>query len=581
MSKSTEKSLLEPYNSAAGTGYIFLSVILAAYVVMVIIDYLAFPPWSDNIWYTMQVYSPEKLGKLIFRSFNYYVTKIFIGVFPSKLQGCAFFSTVYHLGIIALSYLSVFRISGKLPAMLAAMLTTTFPVMLFEATLYGPDAPCMFFGLLAIYLSLSLHVNTRYPYLEIFFAGFFMIGTLFSKETGIVFLFPVFLILFSKLSKKVFFCFFGGMACSLLFLAVCDQIWLGEFFYHFDFSNYLSFSGKCVENLRHYINLSGVMWNPTFFEKFKGGGNIQYLIYIAIYLTLFSVPTSKEFQKKKYLSFALFLVAVISIVFHEFLHVRNTMLQMHYRWMYTSTIPFILSFCTLLPYSSSHEKNGLRISRYMSIALAITFTTLFFITRRKTSFYDEFITQWQLSNSLFHVFSFWFFLLGAGMMLFYGFRVFSENQSRIRYMGLFLGVAIIIWYSTSWSHITAYEEFKSIAARVEERKAFSSFFKIQADKTLVLGVERVKHAEDSFKLMLCDGTLKPTTFKEIMQRAGLGVNDKDIFDILRNASYKYLLLPTQQDIDVLIKQAANHYLLFERVEEVKYGFCYKIVNIKQ
>lgn len=241
MFQTIKYNLIKTANYVLDKGYIFLITILIGYTVMVVQNYLILPCWSDNIWFVWEVKFPSQEPKLFFRFFNYYVAKIMIGSFISTLKGCSLVSLLYHLGIVTFSYLSVLRIAGKTSAIMAAILTTTCPVMLYQATFYGPDAPCLFFGLVAFYFSLSVDINSRYPGLKIFLAGFFMMGAIFSKTTGICFLVPVVMILFSKLSKKHFGHFIGGIFGTILFLSICDKIWIGDFLYHLNPQNYLLF----------------------------------------------------------------------------------------------------------------------------------------------------------------------------------------------------------------------------------------------------------------------------------------------------------------------------------------------------
>ena len=113
MFQTKKYDLIKTGNYVLDKGYIFLLIILVAYAVMVVKNYLILPCWSDNIWYVGKVNSPGASAKLFFRFFNYYVTKIMIGSFLSPLKGCALFSLLYHLGIVTFSYLIALRIAGK------------------------------------------------------------------------------------------------------------------------------------------------------------------------------------------------------------------------------------------------------------------------------------------------------------------------------------------------------------------------------------------------------------------------------------------------------------------------------------
>lgn len=571
MFQTKKSNLIKTGNYVFNKGYFFLLTILIAYAVMVVKNYLILPCWSDNIWYVWEVNSPQASVKLLFRFFNYYVTKIMIGSFLSPLKGCALFSLLYHMGIGTFSYLIALRVAGKISAILAAILTLTCPVILYQATFYGPDAPCLFFGLVAIYFSLSVGINSRYSGLKIFLAGFFLVGAIFSKITGICFVVPVIMILLPKLSKKYrsYINFISGIVGAMLFLSICDRIWLGNFFYHIDPRIYLTFFKDFGTALSGAIEKSGTDFRDTFLSTFRGEGYIQYLIYIAVYLVLLTFPRDREIQKKYY-SFSIFLIAIISLIIHEGVHVKDTILKMHDTWFHTLIIPFILSFCCLLPLNNYKRGNSFRAPQtYLNTALTTIFVILLFLSKRELCYFEELKTNWRLLNSLIHVFSFWFFLLGIGVTLFFGARISLNNKKWFKYIG-YLGLVIIIWYSTTWGNIIAKHESKDPAARRAAISDISNFFEKKVSKTLVVDVHQNKLIEDTLNSMFLDNSLNRTDLKTMRTQ------DIDIFEVLRDHSYEYLLTPEYKDIEFLNEEGKRYGLSFEEIKEIRNAYFYKV-----
>lgn len=553
----------------------FLAIILIAYLSMVIKNYYILPLLSDNVWYVRMVDAPFKNAKLFDRYFDFYTAKVLFCSFMTPLKGCALFSLLCHAGIVAFSYLSVQRIAGRTSAIMAAILAATMPVMLYQATQYGPDAPCLLFGLAAVYFSLSVHVGSRYQTLEQFLAGFFLLGAIFSKLPGVAFVIPVIMILAPKLPKEKYWYFIGGMASTLLFIAFCDKLWLGDFFYHIDPRSYLSVSGWFGGDLGESIAQSRVEWGNTLVETLLREGKMQYFIFITVYLTLLSFPGDQELQKRKYISFSVFMIAVIGLLLHEGMHVVDAVLNIHDRWTYILTLPFLLSFCCLLPIEDSKkEAHHFTSSFYFDAAFTFIFVFLLFITNRRFSYYSELAARWSMLNSFIHVFSLWVFLFGLGLMLFFGVRSFLGNRSLFNSAIAYLGLVLIVWCSATLGNIVAREHSISLFAHESANLKLSNIIKEKIDKMAVFDVHSNKFAEDAFYRMYLDNAINKYNIDRIMSRSE-EVN-KYIYRILIGNSYKYLLAPGKYGLKYLNDNGRQYGISFKEINEIENMYLYEI-----
>ena len=74
--------------------------------------------------------------------------------------------------------------------------------------------------------------------LSLFFAGFFVIASMYSKQTGVVFLLPIFGLLISayfsggrgSIKSNIVFMCFGALFC-FLYLSICSMVFNDNFFY--------------------------------------------------------------------------------------------------------------------------------------------------------------------------------------------------------------------------------------------------------------------------------------------------------------------------------------------------------------
>ena len=563
-----------------GKEYVFLCFILAAYTVMIMKYYWVLPWRSDELWYCYQVYSPDPNLKLFFRYFNYYIAKIITFGFKSTLEACASVSLLYCLGTITCSYAIILRVAGRTPAIVGAILVATFPTIIYQATYFGTDLSCLFFGMVSIWLSVSVYNRDRFNGIKMFCAGFFLLGAIYSKETGGCFLIPVIMILFPYLRRKRYFYFFiGGVVGGFLFLSICDYIWLNDFFYHVDPGNYLAhldrFNNQLREDMIGYQ--SGTNWTSTFFENLVTNAfpMAHIIAYISVYLTLICIPGDRKYENRKYLSFSIFLVSVISLTLHESFHVWYTALKIHKRYMLTIIIPFMLSLCCLLPFNKKEKNEHVSDSGDLfDAALVCIFVVFFFITNRNESYFKELETAWKLGNSLIHVYSFWFLLTGVSMALFFGRKLsLSVKQRRVKYLA-YIGLGIIIWYSTTWGNIAAYSYRPTHYAYVPEVISFVSFLKDKTARTYAIESDHCKFTEDSLKHMLLNKDINRSEYSRLMEK-----RSRDHFKLIIENDYEFLLTHKQYNLDVWNKKEKKYGIHFEKIE--KFGECscfYRIIR---
>ena len=530
-------------------GALSLLIILAAYTAMVIKSYLVFPPLSDNLWYAQMVLDPQESYRLFFRHFNYYATKILIAFFDNKLKGCAIASLCYHLGTGVLSFLIVYRISGKFQALLAVIFTLSVPVMFYQATLYGPDMPCLFFGLAAVYFSLSAHTPSRFPAMESFLAGFFLLAALFSKETGLVFPIPVLLILATGLARRYYKFFIGGILGAFLFMAACDLVWLGDFFYHLNPMHYFGMKNQFDKGLDESLEASGTKWGLTFIGFFLEQGYLHYFVFAIVYLPLLSFPGGRNTFLKKKLSFMIFSIGLISLLMHETVHVKDTILHIKDRWTHTVVIPVILAFSTLfsLPFAHKLKKNGGMPPRqaYVDLFLAGTFVLLIFLTQRQVDYFWEMLNHWKLGNSIIHVFSIWILIAGIAGSFYFSPRILFGNKNHFAWLGL-MGLFVIIWFSVTWGHIVSSVKFKNIRARSAEIRTIAQALENKMHETILFNFDEYKLGQDTVLSMYIAGKIGKTDFQEIYH--GRSPQTTDDLDPLTGGRFKYLLVQNVREI---------------------------------
>lgn len=478
--------------------YIFLFIILTAFLTMVAKYHWTLPWRADDLYYCMLVDKPFYDFSVFFRYFHYFLAKIFnILFFPlNTLEACAVLSVIYSIGVISCSYYIIVNLAGRTAAIISAIFVSSYPTIIYQATWFGSDIPTLFFGLVSVSFLISKNKRT---WLRFACSGFFLIASIYSKRTGICFVIPIAIMLLNHSSKKELLSFFYGVLACFLFMAICDFIWLDNFFLHLNPLNYFDFlswfDGR-VDSARSRTGY-GIKWSATYLLTLCNYRYFHILLFAIVSLVLISTNTEESKKHRVYFAFAIFLISICSFTLHEAFHCWSTRLPVFPRYMLTMNIPFILSFCILLPCKIISEKNENQKEILFDCILVVYFIFIFFITRHYGDYYYILRTKWTLLNSILHVFSFWILLAGVGFTFYCG-NFLHTNSKPIKRSyqillktGFFAGIVIIISYSVFWGNDFSQNRTNKYIKTIDNQfRSFESIYKNNSDKIMMYHLPR-------------------------------------------------------------------------------------------
>lgn len=453
-------------------GIFLLAIIIGYYAFTVSHRFFQMPFRPDNIWYVGQIACPHEAMKLFFRYWNYYLAIFiakslgFIGF--TCLRSAAYYSLLCHIGIIAISFFIILKVSNRTSALIAAILISCVSFFIYQATVFGPDVTPTLLGLCAFYFSLGNCTTAKSQKCwKYFFSGFLLLMCVFSKLTGLVFVMPVLLVVISSCEKrKILISFTLGAMISFITLNICDGLFLGDFFYHFSLENYHTYFQQLSSGIDEYVKLDNTNWNRTFFEVFRDHSNMHYVVFVTVSICLFSFSKNCNilFDSKRIANFSLLAVAICSLLFHELVHIQDTILTIHDRWCYTVLVPFILFYAAMTPtlkHSKMNKKLDLLILTIEFLLVAVFVTTMHY-SFYETSYYDALHFKWNLFNSIIHVWSFWLLLMGIFINLWFYFNrrnhIFTKCKI-LPYLISFIGIFVIIVYHTLWGNIDSRHKY--------------------------------------------------------------------------------------------------------------------------
>ena len=570
-------------NSILNHRFSYLYIILTAFAIMIIRYYWMIHWRPDELWYCMQADSPFYDRSAYFRFFQFYTTKVLSFLFFgfNALEKCMIVSLIYSLGVIACSYYIILKLSGKTSAILGAILISTYSTLIYQATWFGSDRACLFFGLLALSFSISENKNN---WIRFFFSGFFLLGSIYSKRSGLCFVIPIAIILFAHRDKKVFMYLLYGMMVSLLFIAVCDFIWLDDFFWHinpFNYTDFLSwFSGR-VDYAREATG-SGTKWTKTYFQQLLNYEFIHILLSAIVTAVLLVTNIGKKFGRQNYIAFAIFLISICSFTLHEVFHVWQTRLGIYPRYMLTMNIPFLISFVILLPIRTLPvNKNYEEGNNYFDLILIGFFSVILFFTGHYN--YAALKSEWTLFNSILHIFSFWIFFAATVGIIYSGNllrHIYDLKGHRYRKFlkGICYGCIIIISaYSIIWGNNFSNKHAKKGKRRIfQQFTSFEQSYKHDLNKVMMFELPKkreiyIRDVRMIFNYLYLSGRMEKSQYTETLTETS-HVQDLPLKD-LKNSQYQYLL--TKYPDEEIQKIVEGYHIKLTKIWNYKKIYLYK------
>ena len=423
-------------------------IVLSGYVRLIFTRYWMPPVTSDGLAFCYHSAFPGKLTYVFERYFNFYLNKMITLPFHNLLQGYAFVSLLYHIGIIVLAYLIAQRLAGKVQGLLAAILTALCPFFLIWATENYSDAPCLFFGLAAIYFSLigkdSFRIHQRF-----LLCGFFLTASIFSKIYGIIFIIPVLINLWSARLRKNIIYFSLGILAVMLFIASCDYLWLNDFFFHLNPQNYLVYNNFIASKL---INLNAPATGTILFYYLEQPDLIFYFIIFIVFIIqgLRFLENRENFDWKKRGSFSLALAGVIlGIIFtkNDLSYPGWSVLP---NYNYCIFIPWIIAFCSVLGFIKENEFEKTKFSKSDIISGFLSILFIFAIFTTGDTLYSNFLRP--SFGRFFYVAFWWVHIFAIALILVAGNYLRKNGYRKITTFLLLIGCFVIIWHNAFWAH---------------------------------------------------------------------------------------------------------------------------------
>lgn len=524
-----------------------LLIVLFSYALLIHIEYGALPIRPDELWYVLNVEYPEKSSKLFFRFYNFYIAKLISSLFVTSISGAAFTSFLYALGVISITYTLILKLSNQTSATLGAIIVATYPTLVYQSTWYGSDLACLFFGLLAVYFSVNIYLDKNCSVWNAFGSGFFLIGAIYSKQSGICFILPIALLLLASDWKKVCIANLCGVLGGFVFLSVCNAVWLGDFYYHINPHSYFEFLNRFDGQISSDI-ISKRKWSPTFIKQIIDS-TPWVLVYIVATVLLFSLNGIRE-RKDTYIAFCVFMVGVSSFVIHESVHVGFVALNIHFRYMLTMIVPVLIAFSILLPINVDRNNSEIVNVFRFNVALSLFFLVVLFATRNQ-DYYQSLEKTWSLYNSLINVFSFWFFLFGF-CLLFYRSNEQIENRSvKLRLLLQIIGGVILVIYSSLWANIQgSYQTWRMVKGDISKFERLKKDHNIAKEKLLVINLKPSRKAERYIQYSYVNNVIERPAYLDIIKRE-FSANKKEASLMDELIEGDYVLVWTGSDVNQL------------------------------
>jgi 4-amino-4-deoxy-L-arabinose transferase-like glycosyltransferase len=558
--------------SLALNKYLPLSLIVTAYSMLLYMDHAVLPIRPDELWYVVNVEYPEKSLKLFFRFFNFYTAKLIHPFSSNALYAAAFTSYLYSVGIIVLSYLIVRRTTNQTAAILSAIIVCTYPTLIYQATWFGSDMACLFFGLMAVYFSMLTYLRKDTFLAGLIGSGFFLIASIFTKQSGIVFIIPVLLFFLPKLKSFEYKYFFYGVILALLFLSVNNAIWLDDFFYHLNPYNYIDFLSRFDVQITKDI-VSKPKWSPVFYQRINS--YFPWVMgYVVAIICLFSLFYNKE-NKHYFVALCIALVGILSFSVHEAFHVKFPGLNIHERYMLTMIIPLLITFPILVPFQNKFTENAAKGLFSLNIIISILFIIMLFVLRTPT-FYNDLNHTWGFYNSFVNVFSFWFFLAGIGLMLF-GADINNQSKNLVwRNTSVIVGLCIIILFSSLWGNILAeYDTWRRVEGKVI---AYTKLMKIHNNNKntfMFYDIDKTRTMRGYFTYAYLNNVINREQYTETLNNTQItNISFSDMIELIKNNKVTHIL--TKLNEDEIVQKGELLNLSIRKIGSLSGNYLYQV-----
>jgi 4-amino-4-deoxy-L-arabinose transferase-like glycosyltransferase len=423
-----------------------LATVLTGYVGLIITKYWMPPTTPDGLTFAALSAFPSMTENLIDRYFSFYLNRILTSPFHDLWNAYALISLLYHIGIIVFAYLIARRLAGRIQGLLAAILVAICPLSVIYATGNFTDAPCLFFCLAGFYSSL-VGDDTRKVYLRYFLSGLFLTAAIFSKIYGIAFIAPIVMnLLPSRRRKNISFALIGS-AVVVLFIVICDKLWLGNIFYHLDLHTYINYI-KYIGGLPPRPQKMRMMF-------FQYAAKPQLIFYFILIFTI-GIQSSR-FLKNKFIAnwkkrgglFLAFAGLTLGGIF-TYGDFSKPFFTVQYTYNYGVFIPWVIAFCSIIGWNTgllwkNEEWNKAAILEWI---LAAVF--LISIMTTGISLYDT-IRQPSVGR-LIYVSYLWIYILAISLVLLvdnYSFSLEHRKWARIFFI---FGCSLMVWHNAFWSH---------------------------------------------------------------------------------------------------------------------------------
>lgn len=415
---------------------------LSAYAIFIRLKYWVVPITSDALSFSFCAAFPDKKLFLFERYFNFYVGHIFTVPFANLLEGFALLSFIYHLGSIIFAYLIVRKLSGCIQAITTVVLISLFPTFFIWSREFFSDSVCLFWGLGALYFSLGKD-RDRSGLIRDLLSGFFLVGAIFSKLFGLFFVIPVFLNMCGpRFVRRLIVTLFGTLF-AFSFIAVCDHLFVQEFFYHLNPQNYIAYKDLIARKLSERMDPDR---GKSIMGDFFDGVLRAYCVFFIIFL----LQVTRSIQRKEIFTWEKRGVIAVSLVgisvFVDLLVVGvrypGVYLLVHY---YTCVyVPWIIAFCAMVgPMNNAVEEGRFIFRRETAVSVVIAATYVFWLLAARESPNYLFAKNFSFAILVFCA------VLGAAS----GNVGQKDHVGRLASFLFILGCAGMIWHGVTWGQL--------------------------------------------------------------------------------------------------------------------------------
>ena len=298
---------------------------------------------------------PDHNLKLMFRFFHFYTAKLLYPLFSTPIETAKFMSLFYANIIVVMTYLT-----GRFVSINSAFFATVFvmfnPTLLYQSTWFGTDLSMTALGLLSMFFYFT-YLKYKHKTL-IMLSGFFLIASIFSKQTGIVFSLPIIILISmnslnnkNNLFSSLVFLTLGGALC-LLYISLCSLIFNNDFFYFINPQTYLEFLERFDNQLTN-DSIKKIKKMPTYLDSLINTSPISILYFIGsifgcTFLALSQIWNFQHNLITKNVIMFTFILFLSVLFLHEIFHISFYGLRLHPRYLLPTQICVAITFGVLI-----------------------------------------------------------------------------------------------------------------------------------------------------------------------------------------------------------------------------------------